>query len=245
MSRYLLLLTVFMFAGCAMVPDTLEVPEGTALVSYSSAVTSGASARGQKARWGGIVVGVENKPNKTLIELAHFPLNHYGKPRSNGETSGRFKVQIDGFVDPIVFEEGRTATFLGTLIEPTTGMVGEQPYIYPTIAADDYHMWRDREVYDVNTFFFNYHSGWYSPFYGLRGPWGWGGGPWLRGGFIGGPWMFPQMNRMRVIRYSNAPSRARITNMNGAGPTRSNNRSSRSSGGQKGPVITNPKVQQH
>jgi len=151
-------------------------------------------------------------------------------------------VQIDGFVDPIVFEEGRTATFLGTLIAPTTGMVGEQPYIYPTIAADDYHMWRDREVYDVNTFFFNYHSGWYSPFYGLRGPWGWGGGPWMGGRFIGGPWMFPQMNRMRVIRYSNAPRRARITNMNGPSPAK---RSSRSSGGQKGPVITNPKVQQY
>ena len=245
MSRYLLLLTVFMFSGCAMVPDTLEVPEGTELVSYSKAVTSGASLQGQKARWGGIVVGVENKPNKTFIELAHFPLNHYGKPRSSGETSGRFKVQIDGFVDPIVFEEGRTATFLGTLIAPTTGMVGEQPYIYPTIAADDYHMWRDREVYDVNTFFFNYHSGWYSPFYGLRGPWGWGGGPWLGGSFMGGPWMFPQMNRMRVIRYSNAPRRARITNMDSPSSAQRNNRSSRSSGGQKGPVVTNPKIQQY
>ena len=123
MSRYFVLLAVFLFAGCTIVPDSIDVPEGTQLVSYSKAVTSGASAQGQKARWGGLIVGVENKPNQTLIELAHFPLNHYGKPGTNGETSGRFKVQIDGFVDPIVFEEGRTATFLGTLIAPTTGMV--------------------------------------------------------------------------------------------------------------------------
>ena len=193
MSRYLVLLTVFLFAGCTIVPDSIEVPEGTQLVSYSKAVTSGANAQGQKARWGGMIVGVENKPNKTFIELAHFPLNHYGKPSTNGETSGRFKVQIDGFVDPIVFEEGRAATFLGTVTAPTAGMVGEQPYIYPTIIADDYHMWRKQEVYDVNTYFFNYHTGWYSPFYRFNGP-----------------WMYPHFNRTRVIRYENAPSKATL-----------------------------------
>ncbi|WP_346992820.1 Slp family lipoprotein [Alteromonas gracilis] len=166
MSRFLLLLSVVIFSGCAIVPESIDVPDGTQLVSYSKAVTSGANAQGQKARWGGLIVGVENKPNKTLIELAHFPLNHYGKPNSNGETIGRFKVQIDGFVDPIVFEEGREATFLGALTTPTAGMVGEQPYIYPTIIADDYHMWRRRDVYDVDTFAFNSFSGWYSPFWG-------------------------------------------------------------------------------
>ena len=134
MSRYFVLLAVFLFAGCTIVPDSIDVPEGTQLVSYSKAVTSGASAQGQKARWGGLIVGVENKPNQTLIELAHFPLNHYGKPGTNGETSGRFKVQIDGFVDPIVFEEGRSATFLGTITAPTAGM-GGRTTLY---LSDDY-----------------------------------------------------------------------------------------------------------
>lgn len=202
MSRYLVLLTVFLFSGCSIVPDSIDVPEGTQLVSYSKAVTSGANAQGQKARWGGLIVGVENKPDKTFIELAHFPLNHYGKPGTSGETSGRFKVQIDGFVDPIVFEEGRSATFLGTIIAPTMGMVGEQPYIYPTIVADDYHMWRDRDVYHMDTFAFNNFTGWYSPFWGGMGPfyhpfgwrnWGWG---------------HPGFNHTRIIRYSNAPSRS-------------------------------------
>jgi outer membrane lipoprotein len=219
MSRFLLLLSVVIFSGCAIVPESIDVPDGTQLVSYSKAVTSGANAQGQKARWGGLIVGVENKPNKTLIELAHFPLNHYGKPNSNGETIGRFKVQIDGFVDPIVFEEGREATFLGALTTPTAGMVGEQPYIYPTIIADDYHMWRRRDVYDVDTFAFNSFSGWYSPFWGGVGPfyhpWGWRNWGWGHPGF----------SRTRVIRYHNAPSRSpmpsrsqtRITQSNDAG----------------------------
>lgn len=202
MSRYLVLLTVFLFTGCSIVPDSIEVPEGTQLVSYSKAVTSGANAQGQKARWGGLIVGVENKPDKTFIELAHFPLNHYGKPGTSGETSGRFKVQIDGFVDPIVFEEGRSATFLGTITAPTMGMVGEQPYIYPTIIADDYHMWRDRDVYHMDTFGFNSFTGWYSPFWGGVGPFyhpfGWRN--------LG--WGHPGFSHTRIIRYSNAPSRS-------------------------------------
>ena len=200
MSRYFVLLAVFLFAGCTIVPDSIDVPEGTQLVSYSKAVTSGASAQGQKARWGGLIVGVENKPNQTLIELAHFPLNHYGKPGTNGETSGRF-------VDPIVFEEGRSATFLGTITAPTAGMVGEQPYIYPTIIADDYHMWRKQQVYDVNTYFFTYHPGWYSPFYRFNGP-----------------WMSPHFNRTRVIRYENGPSKAKLPTRN-SGASKSSTKS--------------------
>lgn len=186
--RMLVIVSVVLFAGCAIVPESVEVPKGTELVSYSKAVTSGANAQGKMARWGGVIVGVENKPNKTFIELVHFPLNNYGKPNSGGETIGRFKVQIDGFVDPIVFEEGRSATFVGKLVPPTSGMVGEQPYMYPTILADDYHMWRKQEVYDVNMYYFDYGTGWYSPFMRHR------------------PWGYPSYRRVRVTRYDNSPS---------------------------------------
>ncbi|MDO6568684.1 Slp family lipoprotein [Alteromonas sp. 1_MG-2023] len=189
--RILVIVSVVLFAGCAIVPESVEVPEGTELVSYTKAVTSGANAQGKTARWGGIIMGVENKPNKTFIELVHFPLNNYGKPNSNGETVGRFKVQIDGFVDPIIFEEGRSATFVGKLVPPTAGMVGEQPYMYPTILADDYHMWRKQDVYDVNMYYFDYATGWYSPFMRHR------------------PWGYSRFGRMRVTRYDNSPSRPR------------------------------------
>lgn len=192
--RIVLLVSVLFFSGCAMVPDSLEVPEGTELISYSTAVTSGTNAQGKKARWGGVIVGVENKPNKTFIEVVHFPLNSYGKPNTSEETIGRFKVQIDGFVDPIVFEKGRSATFLGTLLPPTSGMVGEQPYIYPTLLVDDYHMWRKRQVYDVTMYHFDYYSGWYSPFY------------------YPGPWRYPGFTRMRVTRYGDSPAKARLPN---------------------------------
>ncbi|OJF68592.1 starvation-inducible protein [Alteromonas sp. V450] len=202
MSRFLVLMSVFIFTGCSIVPDSIDVPEGTTLVGYSKAVTSGAAIKGEQARWGGVIVGVQNKQDKTFIEVAHFPLNHYGKPIINGETIGRFKAQINGFIDPIVFEEGRAATFLGQVIQPTTGMVGEQPYMYPTISVDDYHMWRKKEVYEMDGFFFDYHAGWYSPFYRFNNSFAFPNfyGPWGARGF----------GRTRIVRYPDTPGKVKI-----------------------------------
>jgi len=199
LARAILIVNVLFFAGCAMVPDSIEVPEGTALLSYAKAVTSGANAQGEKVRWGGVIVGVENKPNLTLVEMVYFPLNNYGKPMTSAETVGRFKAQFNAFVDPIVFEEGRSVTFLGALVPPTTGMVGEQPYSYPTLLVDDYYMWRKQQVYDVNMYHFNYHNGWYSPFYR---PWGYSG-----------------FGRIRVTQYGNSPAKAKLPRRDMVAPT--------------------------
>ncbi|WP_218355287.1 Slp family lipoprotein [Alteromonas lipotrueiana] len=170
--RLMLISTLLFVSGCTMVPDNLAVPDGTALVTYQGAVTGGPQVTGRTARWGGVIAGVENKPEKTFIEIVHFPLNSYGRPNTSEETIGRFKVKIDGFVDPIVFEEGRSVTFLGSVDKPITGMVGEQPYTFPAVKARDYHLWRETSTYDVSTLYFNYNTGWYSPFYYRHSLWG-------------------------------------------------------------------------
>lgn len=162
-------------SACAMVPEPLQVPENTPLVGYSKAVVAGDEVVGQNARWGGIITSVENKPDQTLIEVVYFPLNHYGKPNTGEETPGRFKAVINKFVDPIMFEAGRTVTFLGTVGQPLAGMVGEQPYMFPALNVTNYHLWRRQQVYDTSTIFFDYYTGWYSPFYHpFWRPWGFG-----------------------------------------------------------------------
>lgn len=178
--KVLNLLFVLLVSGCAIVPENIEVTNEDTLVSYSEAVVSSSSANGKPTRWGGAIVGVENKSDHTYIEIVHFPLNNYGKPMRYADTIGRFKVELEGFVDPILFEEGRLITFVGTLDTPMAGMVGEQPYLYPKVVASNYHMWRKEVDYDVNGLYLAYHGGWYSPFfypYHFRfnpwvGPWG-------------------------------------------------------------------------
>ncbi len=192
--RIMTLLAVLTMTGCAIVPDAIDVKDDTSLVSYTRAVTSGNAQLGEPARWGGVIVGVENKPQKTFVEVVHFPLNHYGKPNTSAETVGRFKVLIDGFVDPISFEEGRTVTFVGSVGSPTAGMVGEQPYMYPTLNAQDYHLWRKEVAYDVSGIYFNYHTGWYSPY---MSP------------YFHPSWRFHR-SRVRVIERGSAPPKSNI-----------------------------------
>ena len=128
-------------------------------------MVAGDDILGKSARWGGIITNVENKPEQTLIEVVYFPLNHYGKPNASEETPGRFKAVINKFVDPIMFEEGRTVTFVGKVGKPLAGMVGEQPYMFPSLTVDNYYKWRRQRLYDTSTVFFDFYSGWYSPFY--------------------------------------------------------------------------------
>ena len=166
MLRSLFLLAAIALAtGCSVVPDDIDVPDDTNLVSYNRAVTGGEAVIGQQARWGGIIAGVENKPQKTYVEVVNFPLNHYGRPNPSEETVGRFKVELDGFVDPINFKKGRLITFLGEVKKPIAGMVGEQPYMYPLLTGANFHLWRENSVNYVHPLFFDYRMGWYSPFY--------------------------------------------------------------------------------
>ena len=186
--RAIVALLALSLSACAIVPESIQVPENTPLIGYSKAVVASKDVVGKSARWGGIITNVENKPEQTLIEVVYFPLNHYGKPNTGEDTPGRFKAVISQFVDPILFEKGRTVTFLGTVGQPLAGMVGEQPYMFPALNVEDYHLWRKQQVYDTSMMFFDYYTGWYSPFYHpYWRPWGMG-------------------SRIRVIRSSNEPT---------------------------------------
>jgi len=175
--RQLFLLFILLASGCAIVPENINVADEAALVSYEQVVSTGDAALSKPARWGGIIAGVENKQGSSEVEVVHFPLNGYGKPAVANESAGRFKVKMQGFLDPVVFEQGRTITFTGTVSEPVAGMVGEQSYVFPMLEGNSYHLWKKETVYDVSSVHFDYHRGWYSPFwyspfYHHRSRWG-------------------------------------------------------------------------
>ena len=74
--RALIIAAVLSLSGCAIVPDPIKVSDDESLVGYSKAVVAGEQVIGKQARWGGIITSVENKDNKTTIEMVYFPPNH-------------------------------------------------------------------------------------------------------------------------------------------------------------------------
>ena len=132
--RLLSIFLVVLVSGCASVPPVLETAKEQPLVSYEDVVMNKAPLQSM-ARWGGVVAQVENNAQGSVIEMVHYPLKSDGRPNLRKASIGRFKVLIDGFIDPLVFKAERVVSVLGTVGEPIQGMLSEQAYIYPSINA--------------------------------------------------------------------------------------------------------------
>jgi len=149
--------------GCVIVPEQIKVSDDESLISFESIINGSKTGQGEKARWGGEIVSVDNKKEYSEIEILQYPSNQYGKPRTSRDSAGRFKVQVSGFIDPLVFEKGRLITFLGELGVPAEGIIGEQAYIYPVLIANGYYMWKETEEYRVSGFYYSQLS----PYWGI------------------------------------------------------------------------------
>ena len=183
-------LAIGFLSACVNVPSEIDVAGNANLVAFekvsNSTIVVGPDAgtstteinTGKKARWGGKIVSVVNKKDVSEIEVVFFPENKYGKPITSMSSAGRFKAVVEGFVDPLVFEEGRLITVVGEVGEGQTGIIGEQSYLYPTLNAMGYYMWKESTNINVeiDTFGFtpfgyrsgfnhNFFNPWYDPWY--------------------------------------------------------------------------------
>lgn len=150
MKKIIVLTSILLLGACSSIPDTLQTPENTRLVNYQDVVTQNVSENAQ-ARWGGVIANVKNNADGSVIEIVHYPLRASGRPNLRAESIGRFKAFVDGFIDPLVFKQERVVSVLGTVGEPVSDIIQEQPYVYPSIQVSGYHLWEDVQEVDVQT----------------------------------------------------------------------------------------------
>jgi outer membrane lipoprotein len=144
-----LLVAVFLF-GCSNFPDKLQVDDTTQLITYEDAASKAEQVKGKMLRWGGAIAKVENKPDSTVFEMVYYPLNGYGRPVSSEESMGRYRIVIDGFMDPMVYQVGRLMTFTGQLNGLENGLVGEHEYVFPTATVGAYYLWKNVQRIDIS-----------------------------------------------------------------------------------------------
>ena len=168
-KRLLLPGLLLLLSGCASFPEPVQLPPESPTVTYEQAAMDIEGNKGMLAQWGGVIASIENQSEKTLLEVVYHPLRNYGRPLLNKESVGRFRVYVNGFLDPMVYQRGRTVTFSGTLIGLEEGLVGEHNYFYPTLEAKGYYLWEDVERIEVSTFSvwpMHIRGGWRYPWYG-------------------------------------------------------------------------------
>jgi outer membrane lipoprotein len=167
-------------AGCVS-----KVPPAIRDGAASEPVTVGQVRRapdrhlGERVRWGGSILSVDNLPDRTEIQVLSRPLGHNGRPQDDGEGGGRFLARIGGFVDPAESPTGRLLTVVGTVDGVETRAVGDYPYRYPVIDVGERYLWPEEQpqpaYYPWGYGYYGYGP-WYSPWYGPR-LWPWYG-PW-------------------------------------------------------------------
>jgi outer membrane lipoprotein len=154
------LLASLLLAACATQPVPLQG-------RYAAITPHDAAARdstGAPVRWGGRIVAVEPKQDRTCFEMISTRLDASGRPyRASDEVGGRFIACRTGFYDPALFEKNREVTFAGRIDGYEVRKIGGYDYRFPRLAADVVYLWPVRDRVDVVE----------RPWPYWRGGWGW------------------------------------------------------------------------
>ncbi len=172
-SMLLVMVAGFWLTGCAtQAPELIrETPEEVALPNEVRQDPD--RFEGATVRWGGIITGVENLADYTLVHVLSRPLRHNGRPRDTDAGYGRFLARFPGFVEPEVFAPGRELTVRGAVRGVELIPVGNYDYPYVLVDVDVHYLWPGVEpVRDP----YYYAPAWrYDPWYPYRYPYF---GPW-------------------------------------------------------------------
>lgn len=133
--------TVF-WSGCATAPFpeelTRSVDRSLTLTLIRANPTAHAGAR---VILGGEIVAATPRPGETEIEVLSRRLEGGDVPERSDRTDGRFLVRAREFLDPAVYARGRRLSVLGTVAGSVERLVGELPYTYPIVTAEQIKLW--------------------------------------------------------------------------------------------------------
>jgi len=136
-----LLAVAALLGACASAPrNDLPYPR---ITPDALAAAPDAPLQGQPMEWGGRILEVDNRPDRTLLTVLAFPLEADGWPDRHGPPQGRFIAERRGFLDPAVFAPGRLVTVRGPLRGYRDGHIGSRPYRYPVLGARHLSLWNE------------------------------------------------------------------------------------------------------
>jgi outer membrane lipoprotein len=135
------LFVFFITAGCAPPFSKETLDKVNRNVSFQELKKEPEQFKGTWVMLGGMIVGSKNAKEGTLIEILQKPLDSDGRPLQTDSTEGRFLVQSDTFLDPVVYHEGRLITVVAEVIDRKELPLDDIMYTYPLLSVKDLHLW--------------------------------------------------------------------------------------------------------
>ena len=163
MVRLFLLVAVLTLGACAsQVPEPIQTaPAGAPPVAEVRPDPE--RFVGSEVRWGGTIASVENRADDTVVQIVARELSDSGKPQADDRSSGRFMAVFDGFLDPVVYAQGRRLTVTGEIVGSRAQKVGEYEYRFPVVEVDAAYLWPQET--DAGRYPRYYDPFWYDPWY--------------------------------------------------------------------------------
>ncbi|NVK21377.1 MAG: Slp family lipoprotein [Kangiellaceae bacterium] len=158
-----------LLSACMSAPRSVQTDVPT--VSFIQVAQSPNAHVGQEVQWGGIIARVENLERDTMVEIVNLPLDYQARPVANQQTGGRFIARVPGFLDPMIYQQGKEITIVGQLSEPMPGKVGQHEINFPVVDTRGHHLWQERpahrhiEVYSTWDPFWFYHRPYFWPYH--------------------------------------------------------------------------------
>ncbi|WP_083767907.1 Slp family lipoprotein [Thioalkalivibrio sp. K90mix] len=140
-AALVLMMAPVLLVGCASGP--LDIPDAVGDPVPPRSVTAD-SLPAEDQVWGGVIARVDNRADSTVIEVVSYPLQRQ-EPQTRQANTGRFRLKVDGFADPVDYRPGRRVTAVGTVSGTEEGSIGELAYVFPLLDAYSVHLWPDPE----------------------------------------------------------------------------------------------------
>lgn len=136
---------LFGLVACAPAPIYKTTPATIAATPAQVAQTPERYADAQVV-WGGRIVGVQNFPDHSEIEVLAYPLDASQRPKFGAGGSGRFIATVRGYVEAMNYPAGAPITVDGRFIGTRGGKVGAADYLFPLVELAQSHVWSAEEM---------------------------------------------------------------------------------------------------
>ena len=138
----LLLLSLIVFCGCAPVISRQTLKSVDREVKFADLAGHPDKYMGREVVLGGTIVSVENREDKTEVEVLDQPLNRQLKPVDPEKSEGRFIAVFDGFKDPALYARNRRITVAGVFKGVVKRKLGKMDYGYPVVESREHYLWK-------------------------------------------------------------------------------------------------------
>jgi len=152
-NKWWLCLLVLLVAGCGPVISQNVLKDVDRDLPFQEIQRDPDNFKGKTILLGGRIIETAPLPDKTRMMVLQYPLGFRNKPSIDAGSEGRFIVEAQGFLDPVVYSAGRQVTVAGILAGKEVLPLGEINYTYPVVVSRELYLWPIDDPYYLPQFY--------------------------------------------------------------------------------------------